>query len=221
MSQDFHFPSASLQLLYARKKRINLFGLSAKIEAIAGFTIDAAYSLDEDVLESGSWHGESWNGLQGLEASAGVDYSILNGNLYLVGQYLYNGPGMLAPGDELDRLYATGSVPWDEIAPVERIAASGTRPGGLNRSNYLYAAMVYRIDDYTSAGLSTVVSLDDASFLPALSLEFELFQGMDLTFEGRAPLDAAVFFPKNSPGELGPTHSGLRTELSARAKLRF
>ncbi|OHD79883.1 MAG: hypothetical protein A3J97_07195, partial [Spirochaetes bacterium RIFOXYC1_FULL_54_7] len=159
-SVDAHFSQGSFQALYAfqspgddSREGINRFGFSLKLEAGAGIVLDALYAL-EPGFEAG---------LDGLEAAVGADYSFLDGKLYALLQYLYNGPGILDPKDNLDALYAardTGSS-----LPV------------FNRRNYLFAQTLYSYSDFTRFGLACLMALDDLSFSPALTLEHEPFQG--------------------------------------------
>jgi hypothetical protein len=229
LALEGHGPRGSAQLLYAIEGRapgpasaLHRLGLSLKLEAGAGIVLDALYSLDGDWLRTGRYYDRSWEALDGLEASLGADYSLLKGDLYLMGQYLYRGGSALAPGDGLDKLYSRDAS-WSDYAPASRAALldPGLPLGELNRRDYLYAMASYRIDDYDTATLSCAACLDDLSFVPALALEREPFQGLSLRLEGRLPLDASVFSRAGRRGELGPINSGLRCELSARARLKF
>ncbi|HOX33564.1 MAG TPA: hypothetical protein PLB91_14635 [Spirochaetales bacterium] len=212
---ELHGAAASIQALYAfeapgpeAELGLHRAGLSLKLEAGAGIALDLLYSYDA----------EDPAGLAGLEASLGADYSFLDGDLYVLGQYLYNGPGPLDPEDEIGELYAEAG--WYETAPLERLpAAEGLRE--LNRRNYLYASLAYRVDDYTSATLSCLAGLDDLSFSPALELEHEPFQGMVLSCRCRLPLDPRSFSSGGERGELGPDNSGSLASVELKAKLRF
>jgi len=216
IAADAHGSRASLQGLYAfrtptadKDLGLHYAGLSVKIEAGAGLVLDALYAYDptEDP------------GPSGLQASLGLDYSLLDGDLYVLGQYLYNGPGALAPGDELSGLYS--SPTWYDTAPLEREAAAGVEISQLNRRNYLYLALLYRFDDYTSSTLSCAAGLDDLSFSPALTVEHEPFQGMTISAICRVPLDARSFSADGAYGELGPANTGSFASLTVLAKLKF
>jgi hypothetical protein len=198
LSGDWHGNRSSVQGLYAFQaaatgwdEATHRFGLSLKIEAGAAFVVDALYKLETKSAKTGLYHGESWNGLQGLGASAGLDYSFLGGDLFALCQYLYSGDGAA----ELD--------------------------DGLGKHHYLYVALSYRIDDYTRATLSSVVGLEDASAVPSVAFEHEPFQGLALAFSGRLPVDAPSLGMGGADGELGPGMSGLRGELGFTAKLKF
>jgi len=213
---DFHGEAASAEVLYAFEAPsgaaswgLHRVGLSAKAEAEAAFVLDALYTSE----------GQSWAGLSGLEASAGVDYSFLGGDLYVLCQYLYNGPGSLDPGEELGALYADAD--WSETAPAERLPADPEAFRVLNRRNYLYAALAYSFDDYTRVNLACVACLDDLSFSPALTIEREPFQGLSLSLTCRTYVDARTFSAGGAYGEMGAANAGCYGSVTAKAKLRF
>jgi len=60
---------------------LHRFGLSLRADLLAQFTFDALYTLNP---------GET-SGADGLAASASVDYSFLDGDLYLAAAYLFSG----------------------------------------------------------------------------------------------------------------------------------
>ena len=95
LSGDINTERLSSQALYAYQAPsstapdgIHRGGFSAKLEAGAAFVADVMYS----------WDGGELVGFGGLRASMGIDYSVLGGDLYLLGQYLYNGPRLLERG---------------------------------------------------------------------------------------------------------------------------
>lgn len=214
---DVHGNRASLLGLYAfqapssgHSRGLHRAGVSAKLEAGAGIVLEALYEYDPD-------NAPGWGGLQ---AALGLDYSFLEGDLYVLGQYLYNGPGSLAPGDELGDLYASVD-PWYETDPSERLPAPGMTIGEQNRRNYLYASLAYRWGDYTRSTLSCAVSPDDLSFSPDLTLEHEPFQGMSVSLSCRAYLDPRSLSGTGRYGELGPANTGRYASLGLRARLKF
>ena len=166
-------------------------GLSIKADAVVGLALDALYKLDGVTVRSGDYHGLDWNAARGLMAALGADYSLLDGDLYLLAQYLYSGGGALDPRE------------------------------GYGPRNYVYAAANWRIDDYSSAALDCGASLDDFSAVPSLTLSHEPFQGMALSISGRLPLDERTFSSSGNRGEFGPVAAGRSFSLSAKAKLRF
>jgi len=158
---DAHGEHASVQGLYAFEaptdvddRGINYAGLSLKLEAEAGFVLDALFSLNAD----------DPNGIEGLQATIGADYSFLNGDLYALLEYLYNGWGGVDTAD---------------------------RSGIEDNTNYLYGAFTYRFSDYTNATISCVASIDDRSFSPYLELSHEPFQGMTVSLSGRIPVGSS------------------------------
>ncbi|HSV56229.1 MAG TPA: hypothetical protein VLH39_03865, partial [Magnetospirillaceae bacterium] len=126
----------------------------------------------------------------------------------------------LAPEDDLASLYGPASEPWYEIAPEDREIAA-QEVAELNRRNYLYAAVHYRIDDFTRISFSCAVSLDDLSFLPALVVELEPFQALTLSVSCRVPLDRHSLGRLGARGELGPDNAGSRASMTVSARLRF
>ena len=215
---DVHGRRASLLGLYAfqtpssgHSRGIHRAGISAKLEAGAGIVLEALYEYDPDADP----------GPEGLQAALGLDYSFLDGDLYVLGQYLYNGPGALAPGDDLGDLYDSSGDPWYETDPAERIPAAGMTIAELNRRNYLYSALTYRWSDYTRSTLSWALSPDDLSFSPDLTIEHEPFQGMTVSLSCRAFLDPRSLSGSGNYGELGPVNTGRYASLGLRARLKF
>jgi hypothetical protein len=224
VSTDYHWSKASVQLLYAAESAeaaVHRFGLSVKVEAGAGIVFDALYTLDGGIVDSGDYYDRTWNGSQGLVATLGADYSVLNGKLYLLGQYLFNGAGILGPDDDLDRLYYEDTGVWSNFEPALRTLRSDVPHAELHRKNYLYTAFSYRWSDYTVTTLSCVSGLDDLSFSPLAAVEHDLFQGLTVGFSLRVPLDRATFSDSAEYGELGPTHTGMSFQATASAKARF
>ncbi|MFP3040205.1 hypothetical protein LQZ19_00120 [Treponema primitia] len=188
LSAENHWGRASLQALYAYEtpvlssSGIHRWGLSVKADLIVGLVADALYA----------WNPNAAAGIDGLSAGAGFDYSFLDGDCYVLTEYLYNGS---------DSSTASGIF-------------------ALQQQNYLYALFRYRFNDYTSASLACAAALDDLSFSPTLSMDYEIFQGMSLSISAQVPLDKAVL-ADSSPGELGPERTGTRLLVTALVRLRF
>ena len=183
-SADFHGDAGSVQALYAWEAGtgtadVHRIGLSVKVDVEIGLALDALYTAQK-----------GREGLDGLEAAAGADYSFLNGDLYVLAQYLYNGGG--------------------RFGALE-----------LTQTHYLYGSLLYRINDYTSAGLDCAASLEDGSASPALTFTHEPFQGLTLSLSGRVPMDARTFLPGELEGELGPRSTGARALITAKIKAKF
>ena len=131
-------------------------------------------------------------GIEGLSASAGLYYSFLSGYLYVLAEYLYSG------------------------------AASSTAGSlGLTRQHYLNIMGQYSINDYTRVGLVFVAGLEDASFSPILSAEYEPLQGMTLSLSAQIPLDRDLFSGDGNHGELGPERTLTRALVTLKARVRF
>lgn len=193
LSGEQHWDRLSLQGLYAYETPkdgsawgIHRMGLSLKAEAGAGFLADVLYTYNHD----------GGTELEGLSASAGLDYSFYDGRFYTLAEYLYSG------------------------------SASSTAEGtGLANRNYAYALLRYSWNDYTNTGLSCMVCFDDWSFSPIVTTEYEVFQGFTLGLTLRIPLDREVFGAEGKAGELGPLPpgqtAGSRAFVTLSGRLRF
>jgi len=216
-SFDQHWDKASIQALYAYETPgaygtsgaasglagesstagtewgVHRFGLSVKADLELGLVTDALYTLVPGKTE----------GVEGLSAGAGFDYSFLGGDLYILFEYLFNGD--------------SSATAWD----------GGNNILGWKNHNYLYGNALYRFNDYTSLALGTVFCFDDTSFSPFTTLEYEVFQGFSLNLSLRLPLDMKTLNGGRA-GELGPIppddnpgNAGARVIVNAGAKLRF
>ena len=192
LSADGHWQRASVQALYVFEAPlenspwgVHRFGLSFKADLGPGFVGDALYAYNH----------ETPSGMDALSAAAGADYSFFGGKVYVLAEYLYNGPDSAT-------------------------AASEENPVGFSRVHYLYGMLLCRFSDYTSASISCMAGLEDGSFLPALGFDHEIFQRLSLDLSARLPLDRAVF-DEGDPGEFGPERLRERFDLAAKARLRF
>jgi len=190
LSMDQHWDMASMQALYAFQnpddvfeRGIHRFGLSVKADLEVGLVLDALYSLNPAKND----------GIDGLSAGVGFDYSFLGGDLFLIFEYLYCGK--------------------------TSVSALGYG-GGWRNNNYLYGTALYRFNDYCTLALSMVTCFDDFSFSPFATLNYELFQGFSFSLNLRVPLDRKVFGGSEA-GELGPSQTGARFIADAGIKLRF
>jgi len=190
LSIDQHWDRASLQALYAFQnpdtvfgQGIHRFGLSVKADLELGLVLDALYNLNPAKND----------GIDGLSAGVGVDYSILGGDLFLLFEYLYCGK--------------------------TSVSALGYG-GGWQNNNYLYGTALYRFNDYCTFALSVVTCFDDWSFSPFAALNYELFQGLSFSLNVRVPLDRKTF-GGGEAGELGPARTGTRLAVDAGIKLRL
>jgi len=201
LSLDQHWDRASLQALYVFETPgtdfswgIHRFGLSVKTDLELGLVADVLYALNA----------EKADGIDGLSAGAGFDYNFLDGDLYILFEYLFNG--------------------------LSSATAMGFGGAWLNR-HYLYGTALYRFNDFCNLGLSAVFCFDDLSFSPFLTFNYEVFQGLSLSLTARLCLDQKDF-GGNKAGELGPIpprfdengdpyNMGARFVLNASARLRF
>jgi hypothetical protein len=127
------------------------------------------------------------DGAEQLSAAGGIDYTFLGGDVYVLAEYLFNGAKSVIAGNL-----------------------------GFGKHHYLYASGVYQISDYTNLGLACMASLEDGSFLPIVTFNHDLFQGMTLTLTGQVPL--GLF---SEGGELGPVGQALHFLVTAKVALRL
>jgi hypothetical protein len=130
-SADFHSDIGSVQALYAWEageggagaEGIHRIGLSLKADVEVGLALDALYAA-EDGRE----------GLDGLGAAVGVDYSFLDGDLYTLAQYLYNGGGPASGLDLFQTHYLYGSLLYriDDYTSASLDAAVSLEDGSLS-----------------------------------------------------------------------------------------
>jgi hypothetical protein len=190
---DRDWDRLSVQSLYAfetpREESswgIHRGGLSVKADVELGLVGDLLYT----------WDPASAEGMDGLSAGAGFDYSFHDGDFYVLAEYLFNG-------------LASATAKGPENA------------AGFSRRHYLHGMILYRWSDYTRISLACTAGLEDASFSPVLTAEHELFQGFTLSLSGRVPLDRDVFAHNGRYGEFGPGTAGVRALFGVRAQLRF
>jgi hypothetical protein len=165
VSADKHWDRASVQLLYAyaapregSPAGIHRPGLSLKADLELGFTADLLYTYNP----------QAGAGIGGLSADAGFDYSFLDGDFYVLVEYLYSGSTSVT-------------------------ARSAENALGLSVRHNLCGTILYHINDYTQVNLTCLFGLEDVSFTPVLTLDHDLFQGVTLTVSGQASLDKEEF----------------------------
>jgi len=217
LALDKHWDRASLQALYAFETPsskgnsdatgvedfgmgLHRFGLSLKADLELGFVADALYTLNPSSVNGGGFRG-----IDGLSAGAGFDYSFLDGDLYVLFEYLFNG--------------SSSATAWN----------AGNNLMGWMNYHYLYGMALYRFNDFCSLSFATVFCFDDLSFSPIASLDYEVFQGLSLNLTARLALDQKTLGGDRA-GELGPIPpnpdgsagaSGARVIVNAGARLRF
>ncbi|MDR0472963.1 MAG: hypothetical protein LBH43_04775 [Treponema sp.] len=190
VSMDKDWDKASIQALYAYKTPLtdsklglHRFGLSLKAEMEIGLVVDALYTLNPEKPE----------GIEGLSAGLGFDYSFFGGDLYILAEYLFNG--------------SSSVTSWADL-------------GIWRNHNYLSGNAVYRFNDYCTLSFSTIFCFDDLSFTPIAKLEYEVFQGFVLNLSAFLPLDQKTLSGGRT-GELGPEERKVVCSINAGARLRF
>jgi hypothetical protein len=163
---------------------IHRMGVSIKADLELGFVLDALYSYNH----------EQRTGIDGLSFSWGFDYSLFEGNLIILAEYLYNGSS------------SSTSINFG---------------GSFANKHYLYTGFTWRFDDLTTEGIALVSGLSDVSFTPIVSFNRDLFQGATLILSAQIPLDRDLFSGNGRHGELGPLMSHRYFERGVTLRLRF
>ncbi|MDR1868207.1 MAG: hypothetical protein LBQ77_08115 [Treponema sp.] len=190
LSAEQHWRWGSVQGLYSYEtpkeyssQGVHRFGASMKIDWKCGIVSELLYALNAD------------SSLNGLAATVGADYSMFDGKLYLLAEYLFNGDG-------------------------SSTARNAENIGGFLNNHYLYASGTYSITDYTTVSLAVLSSLSDGSLAPIVSASHELFQGFNLSCSARIPLDTR---DPGELGPTPPQSNnvGSRIIVNLKAQLKF
>jgi hypothetical protein len=189
---EHHWDRLSLQGVYAFEtpqdtsaSGVHRAGLSIKVDWEVGIFADLLYAYNHS----------AGTDIDGLSASAGLDYSFYDGKFYVLAEYLFSG--------------TVSATSRQEILT------------GFSNRNYLYASIRYSFTDYTNASLACLTGFDDISFAPIITVEEELFQGLTLSLSSRIPLDQDVFSGSGEHGEFGPVTTGSHVFFTVKARLRF
>jgi hypothetical protein len=164
---------------------LHRLGLSFKADLGVGLLAECLYTINLDTP----------TGIEGLSVSAGVDYTIFDGNLYLLAEYLYSGNKSVS-------------------------AQSAVLPSGHSGLHYLYAAGTWKFSDFASITAGCAANMEDFSCTPLFYWQYEFVQGMLLTIRALFPLDKDSFNAGN-PGELGPKNSGRYAYCTIGLKVKF
>jgi hypothetical protein len=186
-----HWEKASAQFLYSFEtpaleysQGLHRAGLSLKADLELGFSAELLYTLDP----------ASPDGIGGLSASAGADYSFFEGRLLVLAEYLYSG--------------------------ADSITAQNANPAGYAGRHFLYVSGTWSLSDFTRISLGGAYAFDDLSALPIVSWEHEPLQGITVYARLQAPLDRESF-DRGTGGELGPAANRTRVLGTAGVKVKF
>ena len=196
-----HWEKASVQILYsfetpaaytlpfapAREypQGLHRAGLALKADLELGFSAELLYTLDP----------ASPDGIGGLSASAGADYSFFDGKLLVLAEYLYSGA--------------------DSVT-----ARNAANPSGYAGRHFVYGSGTWNLSDFTRISLGGAYSFDDISVLPVASWEHEPLQGITVYTRLQVPLDRESF-DRGTGGEFGPAAGGTRALGTAGVKVKF
>jgi len=158
VSMDKHSEKVSIQTLYSFEtpdvnsdNGIHRVGFSVKADLQAGIVIETLYTYNHEAKTK----------LDGLSFSIGADYSLLDGNLVALAEYLYNG---------------------------ETSSTALGYGGSFPDEHYLYTGVTWRFNDYTNINVALVSGFNNVSFTPVVTLNHDLFQGAILTVMLQIPL---------------------------------
>jgi hypothetical protein len=194
ISADKHWETASLQLLYAfETPKENADRGIHRMGASVKADLEMGFVMD--MLYT--YNSAAGISVGGLSYSAGFDYSFFDGKLVVLVEYLYNG--------------ASSSTAFN----------GGENIFGRNNKNYLYSGLTWFICDYAQAGAALISGLNDVSFTPLLTVQYDLFQGCSLICSAQVPLDRALFAGNDQHGELGPEKTRSYFNFNAKIRLRF
>ncbi|MDR3338103.1 MAG: hypothetical protein LBT16_12965 [Treponema sp.] len=194
ITEENHWDKASAQFLYAYETPTEISSSAGLHRGGISVKADLEVGLVADVLYT--WNPDGDFDLDGLSAGAGFDYSFLDGTCYVLLEYLYNGAA------------SSTSKNFNSLT-------------GFSNKNYLYGIFRYSFNDFTAASLGGIASFDDVSFTPIAAVEYDIFQGMNLTVTVQAPLDRDILFGDGNQGELGPKKTGSYVNVSTLLRLRF
>ncbi|MDR3013728.1 MAG: hypothetical protein LBU70_11085 [Chitinispirillales bacterium] len=183
ISADKHLSRGSAQLLYALEYSDQFPGNAGNmLTHRAGMSVKADLILGFVIDAIYAYNQGIDDKIDGLSFSAGFDYSLLDAKLIILAEYLFNG--------------ASSST-----------SISGG--GGFANENYLYTGATWRFSDFTSAGLAVITGLDDASFIPLITFNHEISQGVSMSLMAQIPMDRNLLTGDGNRGELGPIPPGL------------
>jgi len=195
-------------------------GFALKADVGVGLHVEALYRLEQRALTEGSWYGKPLRGWEGLEAALGADYTL--GDWYLLGEYLFFGPGHVDwASASLEPLY-TGPG-WEDQPPVDRLSLldPAKRPQLFARHAYLFLLARWSAAQDLSLGASCLAGLDDLSALLTLFAEYQVLQNLTLQLRFLQPVDRRLFDSGAAAGEWGPTVLGFHQLLGVAARVRF
>jgi hypothetical protein len=191
LSIDRHGLKSSVQTLYSYETAIKGFdygthraGVSVKADIEIGLVMDFLYT----------YNNETSTGQDGLSFSAGVDYSFVDGNLIVLGEYLFNGK--------------TSST------------ALG-HGGNFPDRHYLYLGFTWLFNDFTNMNTALISSFDEISLTPVITLNHELFQGATLTFTTQIPFYRELIINEEDPGKQSSKLTANHVDITVKLRLRF
>jgi hypothetical protein len=199
ISADKHWDKASVQLHYSFERSNQFPGSDSSMSTHrAGMSVKADIKVGFVMDMLYVYNREIDNKEDGLSLSAGLDYSFFDANLILLAEYLYNG-----------------------AASSTSIAGGGS----FANKNYLYTGATWRFSDFTNAGLALITGIDDVSFVPLVTFNHDLFQGVTWSTMIQIPVDRNLLLDDGNYGEFGPLPFGMDFGsyfyLETKIKLRF
>jgi len=157
---DKHWNKASVQTLYCFEtpKTGSANGIHR-----AGLSVKADLEVGLVIDALYTYNYEAKTEWDGLSFSGGADYSFFDDKLVVLAEYLYNGEN--------------SSTAFN----------SETNLLGFPNTHYLYTSLTFRFNDFTNISAAVIIGFDDASYIPILTLNHDLFQGAVLTVSAQMP----------------------------------
>jgi len=170
ISLDRHWNKASIQGLYSFETPStgSKYGVHR-----AGLSVKADIEIGIVIDALYTYNHEAGTRLEGLSLSLGADYSFFGGKLMALVEYLYNGE--------------TSSTVFD----------LRENPFGLLNRHYIYTGFTWLINDFTNMNFTFISSINNTSYVPVITINYDLFQGAVLTASIQAPFDSNSFHGLN------------------------
>ncbi|MDR0643651.1 MAG: hypothetical protein LBG05_01875 [Treponema sp.] len=159
-SFDKYWEWLRLQGLYAFENTgqfgVHRVGMSVKADIEVGLVADCLYTINPEDL----------SGVEGFSASVGTDYSLIDGDLYLLAAYLFNGA------------YSVTMFSFEE------------NPLGYIGRHNVYALARYNFSEFTniSGGCMVAITDEETSLTPILGFSHDVLQGFTITLQAQAPI---------------------------------
>jgi len=162
LSADRQWDKADVQALYSFElpsegsgDGIHRIGFSVKADMEAGFVIDMLYAYNHEARTE----------IDGLSFSIGADYSLFDGNMIVLGEYLYNGENSSTAFSMERNIF------------------------GFPDRHYVYSGVTWVFNSFINLSGALIFGFDNFSFTPLFTFNHDLFQGASLTITAQIPVN--------------------------------